>query len=26
LAAANCRVFVVSSVSDLWEGDVIELD
>jgi len=26
LGSANCRIFVFSSVSDLWEGDVIELD
>ena len=26
LGFANCRIFVFSSVSDLWEGDVIELD
>ncbi len=26
LAAANRRIFVYSSVSDLWEGEVIELD
>jgi len=26
LAAASCRVFVFSSVSDLWDSDVIDLD
>jgi len=26
LGSANCRIFVFSSVSDLWEGDIIELD
>ena len=26
LSFANCRIFVFSSVSDLWEGDFIELD
>ena len=26
LAAANRRILVYSSVSDLWEGEVIELD
>ena len=26
LVSANCRVFVYSSVSDLWEGDIIDLD
>jgi ABC-type transport system involved in cytochrome bd biosynthesis fused ATPase/permease subunit len=26
LGSANCRILVFSSVSDLWEGDVIELD
>ena len=26
LAAANCRVLVFSSVSDLWDSDVIDLD
>lgn len=26
LGFANCRIFVFSSVSDLWEGDIVELD
>ena len=26
LGSANCRIFVFSSVSDLWEGDVVGLD
>ena len=26
LGYANCRIFVFSSVSDLWEGDIVELD
>ena len=26
LGFANCRIFVFSSVSDLWEGDVVGLD
>lgn len=26
LVSANCRVLVYSSVSDLWDGDIIDLD